>query len=389
MTVVGRPEHRRASSARRPPTSPLLRRSGPALTPAESTDGARLPRVHGPRRLDAGRLRQNGGVADDVPARVERRIRAHDLIPPAGAVTCLVSGGADSTCLWHVLVELGYDVRAVHVHHGLRGIAADEDARHCAELMDADVVHVTPDAHTEAALRDARYAGTRRFGLRATGHTATDQLETVVYRLLSSGSTRGIRVRRADGVVRPLLDVERDETVAYCRARNLPFRLDETNPDTTRGLIRSELLPLLSRIDPRARANLLALASERPRLPRRLESALVELLSSREGTKRADLGGGVRAVRAYDELRLEGEVEWGPWSLTSSRPGLVVRTRRPGDRLAGRRRKVQDVFVDSKVPRGERDTWPLVVSDEGVVAVPGLAEAPGWEGVVTTRRTGS
>jgi tRNA(Ile)-lysidine synthetase-like protein len=91
-------------------------------------------------------------------------------------------------------------------------------------------------------------------------------------------------------------------------------------------------------------------------------------------------------VREYDELRLEGVVLWGPWSLSADRPGLVVRGRRPGDRLAGRRRKVQDVLVDSKVPQRERDSWPLVVSSEGVVAVPGLVEAPGWEGVVSAWR---
>ena len=65
----------------------------------------------------------------DTPARVEAHIREHELIAPGSAVTCLVSGGADSTCLWHVLRELGYDVRAVHVHHGLRGEEADADAR--------------------------------------------------------------------------------------------------------------------------------------------------------------------------------------------------------------------------------------------------------------------
>jgi hypothetical protein len=47
---------------------------------------------------------------------------------------------------------------------------------------------------------------------------------------------------------------------------------------------------------------------------------------------------------------------------------------------------VQDLLVDAKVPRADRDDWPLVVSDEEVVAVPGIAEAPGWEGVVTWRR---
>ena len=63
-----------------------------------------------------------------------------------------------------------------------------------------------------------------------------------------------------------------------------------------------------------------------------------------------------------------------------------MRARRPGDRLAGRRKKVQDLLVDAKVPRGERDAWPLVVSGGEVVAVPGVAEAPGWEGVVTWKR---
>ena len=92
-------------------------------------------------------------------------------------------------------------------------------------------------------------------------------------------------------------------------------------------------------------------------------------------------------MRAYDELRLEGAVSWGPWRLESDLDGLVVRSRRPGDRLAGRRRKVQDVLVDAKVPRDERDGWPLVATTGGdVVAVPGLAEAPGWEGAVRATR---
>jgi tRNA(Ile)-lysidine synthase len=87
-------------------------------------------------------------------------------------------------------------------------------------------------------------------------------------------------------------------------------------------------------------------------------------------------------VREYDEVRLEGRVAFGPWRLESTRPGLSVRTRRPGDRLAGRRKKVQDLFVDAKVPKLQRDEWPLVVSGKDVVSVPGIAEAPGWEGTV-------
>ena len=79
---------------------------------------------------------------------------------------------------------------------------------------------------------------------------------------------------------------------------------------------------------------------------------------------------------------------YGDWIVESDVQGLQVRTRFPGDRLAGRRKKVQDVVVDAKVPRRERDAWPLVVAPEGVVAVPGIAEAPGWEGAVRAWKDG-
>jgi tRNA(Ile)-lysidine synthase len=331
-------------------------------------------------------------MSQALSERVERCIRARDLIPPGGDVCCLVSGGADSTCLWHLLRALGYRVSAVHVNHGLRGEESDEDARFCRELMGADVIDargnnrpvgaVLARPSTEAELREARYRLTEGRGLRATGHTASDQVETVLYRLVSSGNVKGIKVVREDAVVRPLLEVWREETESYCREHGLEFRLDSSNADTKRGLIRDEILPLLRRIHPGADRNLLGLAEERPRLPRGLEQTLTELLSSTEGTKSADLGAGLRAVREYDAVHLEGAVSFGPWRLESAVPGLVVRTRRPGDRLAGRRKKVQDLFVDAKVPKGERDAWPLVVSGEEVVSVPGIAEAPGWEGTV-------
>jgi len=321
-------------------------------------------------------------MAHPLTERIDRFVREHGLLTPGGEVACLVSGGPDSTCLWHALRALGYRVRAVHVDHGLRGAESDKDARHCVSLMGADVVSVAPGS-TEEALRELRYSATQPFGLRATGHTASDQVETVLYRLVASGGWRGIKARREDGVVRPLLAVWRDETAAYCREEGLPVRHDSSNGDTARGLIRDEILPLLRRLHPGADANLLALGDREPALPRGLEAALVELLSTQEGSKSADLGGGRRAVREYDTLRLEGTVTWGPWKLSTDRPGLSVRSRRPGDRVAGRRRKLQDVFVDAKVPRAERAAWPVVVHDDlGVVSVPGLVEAPGWEGAV-------
>jgi tRNA(Ile)-lysidine synthase len=235
-------------------------------------------------------------------------------------------------------------------------------------------VVTAPPAETEASLRDLRYSyATDR--LRATGHTASDQVETILYRLVSSGRAHGIKPHREDGVVRPLLALWREETEAYCRAVGLGFRLDTSNPDTKRGLIRAEVLPLLRRLHPGADENLLALADERPRLPRSLERTLLELLATRDGTKERDLGGGLRAVREYDRVSLEdGPVRFGPWTIESNEPGLEVRTWHPGDRLAGRRKKVQDVFVDAKVPRRERETWPLVVRGEEVVCVPGIVE---------------
>jgi tRNA(Ile)-lysidine synthase len=304
--------------------------------------------------------------------RIEAQIRRHDLIETGGEVTCLVSGGADSTCLWHALRDLGYRVSAVHVNHGLRGDESDCDAAFCRDVLGAQVV-AAPSATTEAELRDLRYSLTS--GLRATGHTASDQVETVLYRLAASGSTRGIKIRREDGVVRPLLAVWREETEAYCRANGLEYRTDSSNPDTLRGLIRTQIVPLLRQLHPAAEQNIARLADERPRLPRQMEDTLLALLASRDGTRQADLGGRLTATREYDRISLEhGAVRWGPWTIESDAPGLEVRARRSGDRLAGRRKKLQDVFVDAKVPRKERDSWPVVVRDEQVVAVPGIVE---------------
>ena len=146
--------------------------------------------------------------------RIEAHIRRHDLIEPGGDVLCLVSGGADSTCLYHALAELGYAVSALHVDHGLRGAESDEDARFCAERFGAEIVRAEVGGSNEAALRDVRYSF-RSDRLRATGHTLSDQVETILYRLASRGTTTGIEVRRADGVVRPLLCVWREETEAF------------------------------------------------------------------------------------------------------------------------------------------------------------------------------
>jgi tRNA(Ile)-lysidine synthetase-like protein len=316
-----------------------------------------------------------------VLERVERFIRTHDLLPPGAEVTCLVSGGADSTCLWHALGELGYRVSAVHVNHKLRGDESEEDARFCRETLGAEVIELT--GRTEAELRELRYSIVRD-RLRATGHTASDQVETILYRLVSRGAPTAMEPRRADGVVHPLLTTWRHETEAYCTDHGLEFRVDASNPDTKRGLIRERILPLLRELHPAADENILRALDTRATLT----PELAELLASPAGSRRVDLGRGVQAVREYDRLWLErgpvelhGTVEWGQWRITSRTPGLKVRGWKPGDRLAGRRKKIQDVFVDAKIPRSEREAWPLVVRGDEVVAVPGIVEHPEVEAV--------
>jgi len=150
-----------------------------------------------------------------------------------------------------------------------------------------------------------------------------------------------------------------------------------SNAGTKRGLIRDEILPRLRELHPGAERNLLRVAQEEP-------SALDELLASTSGSQRRDLGGGLTAVREYDNIWLErtpvaldGEVRWGDWRIATDVPGLKVRAWRAGDRLAGRTKKIQDVFVDAKIPRSARESWPLVVRGDEVVAVPGIVEAEG------------
>ncbi len=320
--------------------------------------------------------------------RVEAHIRANELIAPGGEVLCLVSGGPDSTCLYHVLRELGYDAGALHVNYGLRGRESDEDARFCAEELGAEVVEFDARGASEGELRAIRYAQAPE-RLRATGHTASDQVETILYRLVTSGNTKGIKPKREDGVVRPLLTLWREETEAFCRDRGLSFRTDSSNPDTVRGLIRGRILPLLAELHPAARANILRALDRRRTMP----PALATLLDSPVASKRVDLGGGLQAVREHDRLWLEqvpvelrGEVQWGDWRIRSTLPGLRVRGWRPGDRLAGRTKKVQDVFVDAKIPRSDREGWPLVVRGDEVVAVPGILNC---EGVIAVRDQGA
>src|SRR3954452_3417044 len=136
---------------------------------------------------------------------VLERVRATGLL--AGPLVVLLSGGRDSTCLLDVVVRLGVDVRALHVDYGLRGTSSEADREHCVALcaglgVELELQHAEPrpaDApgNLHAWARDVRYAaGTRAVtalgpdARRAAGHTISDQVETVLYRLATSPGRR-------------------------------------------------------------------------------------------------------------------------------------------------------------------------------------------------------
>src|SRR5262249_9722701 len=131
------------SSSTRSGTSTTPRRS-PGSLPS-STAGSR------PRRFDHT-------TTVSVLERIEAHVRGNELIAPGGEVLCLVSGGADSTCLVLALRELGYRADALHVDHGLRGDESAGDARFCAEALGAEIVAAPGAGLGEAALRNLRYA---------------------------------------------------------------------------------------------------------------------------------------------------------------------------------------------------------------------------------------
>ncbi|MCW2999940.1 MAG: tilS [Solirubrobacterales bacterium] len=213
------------------------------------------------------------------PGAVTAQVRATGLLPDGGAVVVLLSGGRDSVCLLDVAVTLaGRDVvAALHVNYGLRE-EAELDEAHCRALCDrlevplsVERVRRPQDApgNLQAWARDVRYAAGAKAAAAtsatlAAGHTATDQVETVLYRLATSPGRRALlgMPARSGRLVRPLLGVTREQTAAHCAARGLAWREDATNASDAyaRGRVRNGLVPALQAVDDRAHDNILRTA---------------------------------------------------------------------------------------------------------------------------------
>jgi tRNA(Ile)-lysidine synthase len=202
-------------------------------------------------------------------------VRSTGLLPAGADVLVLLSGGRDSICLLDVAVELGARARALHVNYGLRE-GADGDEAHCRALAEHLGVELTvhrahrpSDArgNLQAWAREVRYAQAERTAGNAAiavAHTASDQAETILYRLAASPGRRALlgMEPRSGRLVRPLLGITREETGAWCRSRGLAWRDDPTNEsdDYARGRVRARLLPALEAVDHRAAANIVRTA---------------------------------------------------------------------------------------------------------------------------------
>jgi tRNA(Ile)-lysidine synthase len=302
-------------------------------------------------------------------------VRGGGLLPPGTPVVAMLSGGRDSVCLLDLAARLlGADlVIALHVNYGLRD-DSDADEAHCLELCARLGVRIEVErprrpegpGNLQAWARDTRYAAAAQLALAAdgpiaTGHTADDQVETILYRLASSPSRRALLGMKAhDGkLVRPLLGFTRAQTTAYCEERGLHWRDDPSNEGAAyaRNRVRHGLVEALAEVHPAAMQNVLRTAellrdeaevldalvaaeldgangsprntialSRLAELPPALRRLVVQQLADRAagrpvagaarhaeqvatlrrtGTAMLDLGGGVRAIAERGTLRAE------------------------------------------------------------------------------------
>ena len=226
--------------------------------------------------------------------KVEESLDAASLLKSTAVILAALSGGADSLALFLALHRLagkhGFKLRATHLNHGLRGAESDADAAFvvgvCSQFsvplmldkMDVAGMRARMRLSWEQAARIARYDFLTRVAMEtrssalALGHTSDDQAETVLLHLLRGTGIRGLRAmlplsswRTAHGsatLVRPLLNVSRQETEAYCLEHSLTPRLDSSNLEErfTRNRIRRKLMPQLAEFNPSVKKSLLRLA---------------------------------------------------------------------------------------------------------------------------------
>jgi tRNA(Ile)-lysidine synthase len=280
-------------------------------------------------------------------------VREGGMLPAGTPLVAMLSGGRDSVCLLDLSARLlgAGAVTALHVNYGLRD-DSDADEAHCASLcerLDVELEVERPrrpegPGNLQAWARDTRYAAAAQLALReegliATGHTADDQVETILYRLASSPSRRALLgMRPRDGkLVRPLLGFTRAQTTAYCEQRGLAWRDDPSNEagSYARNRVRHGLARALAEVHPAAAQNVLRTA-ELLRDEAELLDALVDAeLDGSNGSPRGTialdrLAELPPALRRLVVQRLADRAAGRPVAGAANRAGEVASLRRTG-----------------------------------------------------------
>jgi tRNA(Ile)-lysidine synthase len=238
------------------------------------------------------------GVQKTVLSKIGRFIEDRELIRPGDKVMAGISGGPDSVCLLFALQSLrerfGFELVAIHVNHGLRGAEAEEDQRFVEKLcreweipLSCVRCQVRERAEREKltleeAGRICRYEAFRteagKWGCNriAVGHHGDDQAETMLFHLFRGTGLRGLAGMEPerDGLIRPLLCVERREILSWLSEEGLSWRLDSSNEEDlyTRNRIRHGILALArEQINERAVGHMMETAKELSELERYLK----------------------------------------------------------------------------------------------------------------------
>lgn len=449
--------------------------------------------------------------------KIQKFTKKHNLISPGDRIVAAVSGGPDSVFMLHYLLRvrkfMNLSISMVHLHHGIRGEEADEDAAFCKKIaqtynlpyleihQDVPGVARKKKLSIEEAGRLARLSAYRKAIKKfsatavATGHTADDQAETVLMKIITGTGKvglSGIHPNYESYVIRPILSITREEIINYLRCESIDFRIDRTNlqSDYLRNRVRKELIPLIkNRFNPNVVESLCRLArvsreelkflDENTRfyldhhvkisgnyvrieipplgslspyflkhiLRKAMEAAGADLrdinfthtenlyqLLYKITSSSIELPGGLKAFREYDslvitrkkiqppekppavEIKFPGEYvlkelqmvirgklskdvpvnfEGVPYTAYFDAdllsPGkLTLRTRQSGDRFCplgmSGEKKLNDFFIDEKIPKNERNRVPLLVFNDEIVWVVGIRPSDKFKVRLNTKR---